>query len=182
MTAQYESIKRKVEISIHTNARWWHSSIQDLPDIIPISIHTTVRWWLINRRWPCAYSNFNPHHRKVVTSALASLQSIQAISIHTIARWWRSSQEWELSLILFQSTPPQGGDWDGVIWVLGFYDFNPHHRKVVTCWGIYNAVSKCNFNPHHRKVVTVPIVVFYRVVLISIHTTARWWLVWDNFI
>ena len=88
MTAQYESIKRKVEISIHTNARWWHSSIQDLPDIIPISIHTTVRWWLINRRWPCAYSNFNPHHRKVVTFLILLYILCLVISIHTTARWW----------------------------------------------------------------------------------------------
>ena len=80
------------------------------------------------------------------------------------------------------------------------YDFNPHHRKVVTRitlrtkkssrisihttarWWQVNASIPChskgNFNPHHRKVVTVFSCQKHYIRIISIHTTARLWLKW----
>jgi len=102
----------------------------------------------------------------------------------------------ELSFSQFQSTPPQGGDLASSPLFFHRQNFNPHHRKVVTSWGQLRymdvwhfnphhrkvVTKKCgwksreiaNFNPHHRKVVTWLAVHEFILLIISIHTTARW--------
>jgi len=57
-----------------------------------------------------------------------------------------------LTLKEFQSTPPQGGDFDNYVYYMPDEYFNPHHRKVVT-------------QARFEKMQAIPI---------SIHTTARW--------
>jgi len=120
--------------------------------------------------------NFNPHHRKVVTLATTGRGGRDKISIHTTARWWHHTEGWNVRKGKFQSTPPQGGDPKGEATPLPRNNFNPHHRKVVT-FGVQPLTgSLTDFNPHHRKVVTSKWTHKNMSQIISIHTTARWWL------
>ena len=121
-----------VQISIHTTARWWLIWVLVQGQYYPISIHTTARWW--PRKQSVLQSltsfqstppqggdvqfrsiirtslNFNPHHRKVVTSRISLATWLIIISIHTTARWWRKIILISVVSLRFQSTPPQGGD------------------------------------------------------------------------
>ena len=154
VTSCFPDDGQELKISIHTTARWWHSRVvrpvyHRLFQSTPPQGGDTL-----GKRGLYEQTYFNPHHRKVVTMLTPEFIKRITISIHTTARWWPNLNCTGTLAEWFQSTPPQGGD-----------------RTCSMFWS-HNA----NFNPHHRKVVTIPWLLSVQYHMISIHTTARWWL------
>jgi len=162
-------------ISIHTTARWWRErndwdrdggKFQSTPP-------QGGDWTKEKNKWD--HTDFNPHHRKVVTFCQCSLL-------------WRA--------IIFQSTPPQGGDLTLIVLVRLLSDFNPHHRKVVThstyifplfCYISIHTTARWWLHARYTNAYALwfqstppqggdDLLIFLSVLSkISIHTTARWW-------
>jgi len=97
-------------ISIHTTARWWPRKQSVLQSLT--SFQSTPPQGGDKRR-SCLNdtdTDFNPHHRKVVTEYFLGHGTSPQISIHTTARWWLVGKSVVDYMSKFQSTPPQGGD------------------------------------------------------------------------